>query len=270
MGTLVCFHAHPDDESIGTGGTMAKAAAAGHRVVLVVATGGECGEVPDDLAPGETLLARRRAETMRSADVLGVARVEWLGYLDSGMTGWAQNGDPASFLQADLEDAAVRLAAILREEHADVVTVYDWHGNYGHPDHIRVHEVGHRAAELAGTRNVYESTFNRDFMMRQMAAAREAGAVVEIPDGDIEDPASWTDDGRPFGMSEADITTRIDVGDVVERKRSSLACHASQVTDTSFFLDMPDEAFLGTFGTEWFIHKGAPPGLTEDALAGLD
>ena len=67
MGTLVCFHAHPDDESIGTGGTMAKAAAAGHRVVLVVATGGECGEVPDDLAPGETLLARRRAETMRSA-----------------------------------------------------------------------------------------------------------------------------------------------------------------------------------------------------------
>jgi LmbE family N-acetylglucosaminyl deacetylase len=270
MGTLVCFHAHPDDESIGTGGTMAKVAAAGHRVVLVVATGGECGEVPDDLAPGETLLGRRRAETMRSADVLGVARVEWLGYLDSGMTGWAQNGDPAAFIQADVEEAAVRLAAILREERADVVTVYDWHGNYGHPDHIRVHEVGHRAAELAGTPDVYESTFNRDFMLRQMAAAREAGFAVEIPDGDIEDPSSWTDDGRPFGMSEAEITTRIDVGDFVELKLASLACHASQVTDSSFFLDMPDEGFRGTFGTEWFIHKGVSPGLTEDALAGLD
>src|SRR3954467_13929938 len=89
--TLMTVHAHPDDESIGTGGTMAKAVAAGHRVVLVVATGGEGGEVPDDLAPGETLVARRRAETMCSAGVLGVARVEWLGYVDSGMTGWAQN-----------------------------------------------------------------------------------------------------------------------------------------------------------------------------------
>jgi LmbE family N-acetylglucosaminyl deacetylase len=269
MGTLVCFHAHPDDESIGTGGTMAKAAAAGHRVVLVVATGGECGEVPDDLAPGETLLARRRAETMRSAEVLGVARVEWLGYLDSGMTGWAQNGDPASFLQADLEEAAQRLAAVLREERADVVTLYDWHGNYGHPDHIRVHEVGLRAAELAGTPNVYESTFNRDYMLRQMRAARDAGHVIQIPDGDTEDPASWTDDGRPFGMAETEITTQIDVGDFVEKKRSSLACHASQTTDSSFFLEMPEEAFRGTFGSEWFIHQGVPPGLSEDALAGL-
>src|SRR4051812_43996639 len=98
MGALVCFHAHPDDESIGTGGTMAKAAAAGHRVGVVVATGGEWGEVPEGLGAGETPLARRRAETMRSAETLHVARVEWLGYVDSGMTGWAQNGDPASFL----------------------------------------------------------------------------------------------------------------------------------------------------------------------------
>jgi LmbE family N-acetylglucosaminyl deacetylase len=269
MGTLVCFHAHPDDETISTGGTMAKVARAGHRVVLVIATGGECGEVPEDLAPGETLLARRRAETMRSAEVLGVARVEWLGYVDSGMTGWAQNGDPASFLQADLDEAANRLAAVLREERADVLTVYDWHGNYGHPDHIRVHEVGHRAAELAGIRNVYESTFNRDHMLRQMAAAREAGHEIEIPDGDIEDPASWTDDGRPFGMAETELTTRVDVSDFVALKRASVACHASQVTDTSFFLEMPEEGFTSTFGTEWFIHKGVPPGITEDALVGL-
>jgi LmbE family N-acetylglucosaminyl deacetylase len=107
-------------------------------------------------------------------------------------------------------------------------------------------------------------------MLRQMAAAREAGHLVEIPDADVEDPSSWTDDGRPFGMAETEVTTRVDVGDFIERKRTSLACHASQVTDSSFFLDMPDEAFRSTFGIEWYIHKGVPAGISEDALAGLD
>ncbi|MGZ7008184.1 MAG: PIG-L deacetylase family protein, partial [Ilumatobacteraceae bacterium] len=160
MGTLVCFHAHPDDESISTGGSLARASAEGHRVVVVIATDGAHGEVPDDLAEGETLVDRRRAETTRSAAVLGVHRLEWLGYTDSGMTGWDQNSDPSSFLQAPLDQAAERLAAILREEAADVVTVYDWHGNYGHPDHIKVHTVGHRAAELAGVERVFEATMN--------------------------------------------------------------------------------------------------------------
>jgi LmbE family N-acetylglucosaminyl deacetylase len=114
MGTLVCFHAHPDDESIQTGGTMALAAAAGNRVVLVVATGGEHGETPDDLGPGETLADRRRVETDRSAVELGIHRVVFLGYEDSGMTGWDQNGHHASFHQAPLDEAAQRLAAILR------------------------------------------------------------------------------------------------------------------------------------------------------------
>lgn len=268
MATLVCFHAHPDDECITTAGTMARAAAAGHRVVLAVATGGEYGEVPEDLAPGETLVERRRAETMRSAEIIGVQRVVWLGYRDSGMTGWEQNGDPRSFLQADLDEAAERLAAVLREERADVVTIYDFHGNYGHPDHVRVHEVGHRAAALAGTANVYEATFNRDFLMVQMAAAREAGH--EMPPETAEDPDSWTDDGLPFGMAEAEITTRVDVSDVAAVKRASLACHASQTTDSAFFLSMPQDAFVSAFGVEWFIHKGAPPGIREDALAGLD
>ncbi len=109
MGTLVCLHAHPDDEAISTGGTMARAAAEGHRVVLVVATNGDHGEVPDDLAEGETLVDRRRVETDRSASALGVDRVVWLGYADSGMTGWGQNGDPDNFHQADVDEAAARL-----------------------------------------------------------------------------------------------------------------------------------------------------------------
>ncbi len=260
MGTLVCFHAHPDDESISTGGSLARASAEGHRVVVVIATDGDYGEVPEDLADGETLADRRRAETTRSAAALGVHRVEWLGYKDSGMTGWEQNSDPASFLQAPLEEAAERLAAILRDERADVVTVYDWHGNYGHPDHIKVHTVGHRAAEIAGIERIFEATMNRDHIVRMMDAARQAGTPV-IGEEDDFDPNGAADDGNPFGMAEAEITHAVDVTDYLAAKRESLRSHRSQITDTSFFLEMADDAFSVAFGTEWFIQKGADPGL---------
>lgn len=255
MGTLVCLHAHPDDESIATGGTIARAVAEGHRVVLVLATNGDHGEVPGDLAPGETLVDRRRAETTRSADVLGIHRVEWLGYADSGMTGWAQNDDPSSFLRAPLDEAAGRLAAILSEERADVLTCYDWHGGYGHPDHIRVHHVGHRAAEMAGTPRVFESTMNRDAFARLMAIARESGMAAG-PEDEF-DPNAPADDGNPFGSTEAEITHAVDVSGYVGVKRASIRCHASQITDSGFFARMPDEAFAMAFGTEWFIEPGA-------------
>ncbi len=262
MATLVCFHAHPDDESISTGGTMARANAAGHRVVLVVATGGEHGESPEDLADGETLADRRRAETLKSAAELGIARVEFLGYRDSGMTGWEQNAHPDSFWNAPVDDAASRLAAILQEENADTVTLYDWHGNYGHPDHIQVHRVGRRAAEVAGTPYVYEATMNRDAVVRFMTMAKEMGQEVDF------DP-NQTDDGNPFGMTEDELTTAIDVTEFVGVKRASMQCHRSQITDSSFFLQMPPEAFAAAFGTEWFIRVGAPGGISEDWLAGL-
>src|SRR5271169_3546017 len=102
MTTAVFFHAHPDDETISTGGTMAKMAAQGHRVVVVTATGGELGEVPDGLlAPGETLAERRAREVAEACDALGVARHVFLGYHDSGMDGEPSNDDPACFWQAD-------------------------------------------------------------------------------------------------------------------------------------------------------------------------
>ena len=95
---------------------------------------------------GETLADRRRAETERSAAALGVDEVVWLGYADSGMTGWDANEQRSSrSCKADVDEAATRLAAILREQRADVLTIYDWHGNYGHPDHIKVYQVGCRA-----------------------------------------------------------------------------------------------------------------------------
>ena len=256
MGTLVCFHAHPDDECMMTGGSMARASDEGHRVVLVVATNGDHGEVPDDLAPGETLVQRRQAETARSAEVLGVHRVVWLGYADSGMTGWEQNDHEHSFFQATIDEAAERLAAVLREENADVLTVYDWHGNYGHPDHIKVYAVGHRAAELAGTPAVFEATMNRDAMKRFFDEAKRMG-VNPQPEGEEWDPDDPADDGNPMGTPESELTHSVDVSAYVLRKKASITYHRSQVTDAGFFMSLPDEAFAFAFGTEWFTRKDA-------------
>lgn len=255
MATIVALHAHPDDESISTGGSIARAADEGHRVVLIFATRGECGEVPDGfLADGEDLGSRREQETGESAEVLGVARVIFLGYRDSGMAGEPTNDDPRCFWQADVETAADQVAAVLRQEHADVFIVYDDHGGYGHPDHIQVHRVGVRAAELAGTPHVLEATFNRDHLRRLMEAAASAG---DAPEGS---EAPEVDDAT-FGSSDDEITTCIDVRDWTDRKRASMIAHASQIPPDSFFLSMDDDRFAEAFGQEWFIRRGpAVPG----------
>ena len=187
MATLVFFHAHPDDEAIATGGSMAAASDAGHRVVLIVATGGEEGEVADGfLGDGETLGEVRERETCAAASILGVARVEFLGFRDSGMMGEDANQHPESFWRAEVATAAGRVAAILEEESADVLSVYDDHGGYGHPDHIQVHRVGHRAAELVGTPRVFEATMNRDLI-------REWRSIMEDEGEDISTAADADD-----------------------------------------------------------------------------
>ncbi len=257
MATLAFFHAHPDDEAIATGGTMRLAADGGHRVVLVLATGGELGEVADGvLRAGESLGERRRAEQEAAARVLGVARVEHLGYRDSGMMGEPTNDDPECFWRADPDEAAGRLAAILTEEGADVLTCYDDHGGYGHPDHIRVHEVGHRAAGRAGVARVYESTMNRDHVLGLLAEARERGdAGADRP----IDPGS-------FGTPAADITTAVDVTGVIGAKRAAMRAHASQITDDSFFLAMEPDVFAMAFGTEWYVRADSVPAAPESWL----
>ncbi len=255
VATLVCFHAHPDDESIATGGSMARAAAEGHRVVLVVATRGEAGEVDDGfLADGEVLAERRERETAASAEVLGVDRVAFLGYTDSGMIGTPTNDEPGCFWRTDVEEAAERLAAILTEEGADVLTVYDDHGGYGHPDHIQVHRVGVRAAELAGTPAVYEATMNRTELARMFEEAKAAG--VRLDDG--EDGPPDLAEEPDFGVAEEQLTHRVDVTPWLDVKRTSMRAHASQISDSSFFLTMPEEVFARTFGVEWFTERGAP------------
>jgi LmbE family N-acetylglucosaminyl deacetylase len=254
MGTIVSFHAHPDDESIASAGTLARAVDSGHRVVLVFGTRGELGEpVPGVLEDGEQLALRRTAEVYESARIIGAERVEFLGYTDSGMIGEATNDAPWCFWQADVEQAARRLATILEEERPDVITVYDDNGGYGHPDHIQVHRVGRRAAELAGVPVVVEGTINRTAIIRGIAEMAASGAVppegVEMPDFEA------TPD---FGKTEDVITHRVDAPDQLERKRGSMLAHASQIPPDHFLLAMPEDMFATSMGTEWFIVDPLP------------
>ena len=254
MATAVFFHAHPDDEAITTGGTMARMAAEGHRVILVTATGGELGEVPAGLlSPGETLAERRARELASACDTLGVDRLVFLGYHDSGMEGEASNDDPSCFWQADVDEAARRLRAVLDEEEADILTAYDDHGNYGHPDHVQVHRVGLRAGELAGTDRVFMATTNRDHLLALAEVAGDLGlAMDEEQRGFIAE----------LGVRAHEITTAVDVSAYLALKRRAMEVHASQIHDTSFFLSMPPEAFAAVWGTEWYIRVGAGAGGT--------
>ena len=247
MATIVSFHAHPDDESIGVAGTLARAASAGHRVVLVFATRGELGEpVPGVLADGEQLTLRRTAECYDSAAVLGAERVEFLGYTDSGMMGEETNDLPWCFWQADVDQAAHRLAAILAEEQPDLVTIYDDNGGYGHPDHIQVHRVGLLAAEQAGWPYVVQHTINRTAIERAMVERGVGGIDLEANPG--------------FGKPESEITHRVDATPTLAEKRKAMEAHASQIAPDHFLLAMPEEVFALAMGVEWFIVDPAQPG----------
>ena len=252
MATVAFIHAHPDDEAIVTAGTMASLATDGHRVVLVTATGGELGEYPPGLLEeGETLAERRRAELEASAAVLGVARTELLGYLDSGMAGTPGNDDPACFARSDTDEVAARVAAVLTDERADVVVVYDEHGNYGHPDHVKAHQVGMRAAELAGTERVYLMTQNRDFLRSLLALATDLGIDVD------EERLAMLE---VLGEPEHRITTRVDVTPYIGAKAAAMRAHASQIGETDFYLALPDDVFSMVWGSEWYIRVRGTPG----------
>lgn len=227
---------------------MIKASDAGHRVVLVLGTRGEQGEpVEGVLDDGEHLWQRRIVETAASAAVLGADPPRFLGYEDSGMMGEPENENPACFWQADVDEAAQRLADILREVDADVLTIYDDHGNYGHPDHIQVYRVGRRAAEIVGLDRVYEATVNRTRMVETMS--------LHAPDPDAPDGVEGGPDAEmmeTFGTPADDIRYEIDVSAVIDRKKRSMMAHASQIGPDSFFLQMPDVAFVAAFGIESF------------------
>ena len=260
--TLVAFHAHPDDEALLTSGTMARAAAEGNRVVLVVATDGGLGLASSEfIGASDTKLGSVRMVELRvSARALGTARVETLGYADSGL-GPETPPDPPGrvrFVRADPEEAAERLAAILREERADVLLTYDANGGYGHRDHVKVHHVGARAAELAGTPRVLQATVPRDLLLRGI---RLASRVYRFPP-EFE-PSSFE---RAYSASAA-VTHRIDVRRYASQKRASMRAHASQSSadggadrTLAAFLSIPRPLFALVFGREWFVDAARPAG----------
>jgi LmbE family N-acetylglucosaminyl deacetylase len=267
--TIVAFHAHPDDEALLTAGTMARAAAEGHRVVLVLATDGGAGLAAAELSSDGGLGVRRLQEARRSSEALGVARVEWLGYADSGSGPEPEPDVPGitRFCRAPVEEAAERLAAVLRTERADLLLSYDANGGYGHRDHVRVHEVGARAAEIAGTARVLEATVPRDTIVR---AVRALSRVYRFP---AEfDPSSFE---RAYS-ARSEITHRVDVRRFARAKRASMRAHASQATGggaasvgdggqtgdrtLGAFLRIPRPVYDLVFGREWFRDPALPPG----------
>lgn len=248
--TIVFVHAHPDDEAIFTGGTMVRLAEAGHRIVLVVATGGELGETPEALdEPAATLGARRRRETEAAARLLGIHRVVQLDYRDSGMAGDPANDDPASFWSADVDVAAKSLATVLEEEAATVAVGYDDFGIYGHPDHVQVHRVTRRAAEMAGVPTVYEATVDREYLHFVETHLVEEAVLT----GDLGLVRSH------IGVPTVAIATTVDVRRVLGTKRAAMAAHASQIPESTSALRLPEDRFADVYGWEWYVRTG-PPG----------
>jgi LmbE family N-acetylglucosaminyl deacetylase len=255
--TLVAFHAHPDDEVLLTGGTIARAAAEGHRVVLVMATAGEAGLTDIATGAGEIGEARYR-ELRRSADALGCARVELLGYADSGGSEPAPPAPSSSRRFADVPaaESAERLAAVLAEEHADALTIYDERGGYGHPDHIQVHRVGALAAERAGTPVVLEATVDRRALTRIAALMARVPRVSHLVPAD-RFASSYT--------AREELTHRVDVRSQLDRKRAALAAHASQaaggdsVRTIRLLLGLPSPLQRIVLGREWFRERGRDP-----------
>ncbi len=216
MRTLVFCHAHPDDEALLTAGTMAKASAAGHRVVLVVATDGAAGLASSRI---EDLAAVRRRELQASARILGVHRIEFLGYVDSGMEG----DSPEAFAATEVDAVATRIRAIVLEEDADIVVGYDPNGGYGHPDHVHLHRVV-RAAVAGTSARLFEATLPREPIVR---AVHTAARLRLTPRG--FDPGEFDGAWTP----RAQITHTVNVRAQLPAKRAALAAHASQASTDS-------------------------------------
>jgi LmbE family N-acetylglucosaminyl deacetylase len=252
VAVVVFFHAHPDDEAIFTGGTIARLSDAGHRVVVVVATGGELG-VPHGAASTEDLASVRRQETVAATSLLGVARVEFLGYLDSGVAGDPANLAPGALSATAPAEVGHRLAQVLIQEQATTLVIYDAFGIYGHPDHVQVHDAGWLAAEEAATDTVYEATVDREYLHFVETHLVEEAILV----GDLGLARSR------IGVPTVMVTTTVPVAAVLDRKRAAMAAHASQIPETTSALQVGLEQFGAVYGWEWFIRHG-PPGPVDE------
>ena len=232
MATLVFVHAHPDDECILTGSTIALAGRLGLRSVLVYGTRGDAGETNEDLGD-QTLADRRVDETIAAARVLGAHRIEWLPYADSGMAGTHTTSNPDAFSNADPERVADRIVDVLADEDVAAVVGYDANGTYGHPDHVQVHHVAHALAPRIGASWVFEATYSREHL-------------ASLPDAD-----GTLDPG--FASAEADLTHFVQAEDLLQTKLEAITHHWSQVPDDYKNGEATEDSFRQRFGTEWHI-----------------
>ena len=277
--TLMTVHAHPDDETIGTAGAMAKAVEAGHRVILVTGTRGELGEivVPDmDTPENHRRLGEIRAgELERAMAALGVTEWENLGYRDSGMMGTDGNRDPRSYWQADLDEAARRLTWLVRRYQPDVMTTYNEFGGYGHPDHIRTHDVAVRAFERAGDpawypeqieepgvapwapSKLYEQALPASVREQMNQRMREAGQKpfwAPPDDATPEQIAEMEALAAKMLVPDELVTTWIDIsGAPLEAKWKAIHEHVTQISDQSPFMQMGFDGWRDLWANEAFI-----------------
>ncbi|WP_037871253.1 N-acetyl-1-D-myo-inositol-2-amino-2-deoxy-alpha-D-glucopyranoside deacetylase [Streptomyces sp. SPB074] len=288
---LLLVHAHPDDESITTGATMAAAVASGARVTLVTCTQGEEGEIiPPALAP----LAADRADrlgTYRSGELtvamaaLGVRDHRFLGgpgrYRDSGMMGAPQNERPGSFWSAPLDEAAGHLVAVIREVRPDVLVTYDPDGGYGHPDHIQAHRVATRAAELAAdpgalpaagpAHTIAKTYWNR--LPRPVAEAAFEEAARALPASPFTRLAAVDD--VPGVTEAARVTTAVDARAHLPAKLAAMRAHATQLTVAEPLFALSNDLAQPVFGVEYYeLVRGeagppGPDGLEAGLFAGL-
>jgi LmbE family N-acetylglucosaminyl deacetylase len=219
----------------------------------------------------------RSRELDESVRVLNVSRSVRLGYRDSGMAGTADNDDPRSFLQSSFDEALERVVQVVRQERPQVMVTYDERGGYGHPDHIRAHQVAAAAFEAAGNglrfpsagapfspEKLYYAVIPRSAMRAFGERLRAAG--IEVPFREIRE-----DEDMPFGVADERVTTFVDVSPYVAAKRASLLAHRTQMGAEQFFMRIPETVFGELFGRETFQRVVGPGPLPEDDLfSGLD
>ena len=256
MPGLLAFHAHPDDESISTGGILAATAEAGLPVTVVTATRGEAGEIhnrTDADEVRERLGEIREAELGAALEALGVADHEFLGYRDSGMMGTADNHHPDSLWGADFGAAVGRLVRIIRDRRPAVVTAYDPFGGYGHPDHIQVHRIGTAAYWAAADTGRYPALgFGEPWAPSKLYwVTWSRRGIDEVrrempPDLGGAEAAEESAAGSPEGL----ITTRVDVGEWFDRKHRALLAHETQFAPDSWVRTLPADVLQRFIGFE--------------------
>jgi len=295
--TLMTVHAHPDDETISTGGVMAKAVADGRLVILVTCTRGEQGEivVPDrDTPENHRRLGEIRAGELEAAMAeLNVTEWENLGYRDSDMMGREGNNDPRTFWQADLDESSGRLTWLVRRYQPDVITTYNDFGGYGHPDHIRTHDVAVRAFDRAGDpawypkqleaglstwepKKLYETAIPasvRDAMRDAMKASGRPSFWEPPEDATEEQRREFEAFAAKMLVPDETITTWVDIsGDPIDRKWRAIQRHVTQIAMDNGFMTLGEEGWKEHWAKEAFVLRASRIGPTApetDLFAGL-